>query len=71
MRCGGRCGVYDYDDRARAYCSRQPPWPGRLFVPPRPGISVAADQMTMLMILPGTTITFFGALPSSHFCASG
>ena len=26
-----------------------------------------SDQITMLMILPGTTITFFGALPSSHF----
>ena len=28
-------------------------------------------QITMLMILPGTTITFFGVLPSTHFCASG
>ena len=27
--------------------------------------------MTMLMILPGTTITFFGVRPSIHFCASG
>ena len=39
------------------------------------GASVApcagVRQITMLMILPGTTMTFFGALPSSHFCASG
>ena len=25
----------------------------------------------MFMILPGTTMIFFGVLPSSHFCASG
>ena len=35
------------------------------------GGSVAPGQMTMLMILPGTTITFFGVLPSIHFWASG
>lgn len=26
---------------------------------------------TILIILPGTTITFFGAFPSSHFCTAG
>lgn len=36
-----------------------------------PHPSPARDQITMLMILPGTTITFLGVFPSTHFCASG
>lgn len=34
-------------------------------------VRLPRGQMTMLMILPGTTITFFGVLPSIHFWASG